>query len=140
MKIFVQISLFGNKVIDESLIRGCMQEFNTSRETLFDCNLSSCPSLVTQALKKRVYDFIKNDWRVTLDQFQDQMPGVSRSLLHEVVTKYLDYQKISARWDLKICVEQWLCDLTVEAYNDDTEKLVSLYDKCLNGHGNRVEK
>ena len=45
------IAVYGNKVMDESLLRRWAWEFNTNRETVYDCKRSGQWSLITQELE-----------------------------------------------------------------------------------------
>lgn len=51
-------------------------------------------------LKAKVDNHFKDNKRftITVDELIDNFPMISRSLSHEILTKYLGYRKICARW------------------------------------------
>jgi len=61
---------------------------------------------VTDDFIQKVEQFIREDRRLTLDKLPEKCPGVSRSVLHEVISNRLDYRKLSARWVPKMLTEE----------------------------------
>jgi hypothetical protein len=57
----------------------------------------------------------------------EKLPQNSHSLIQEIVTKHLHYK------------DQFI-GLAADLYNAGIQKLVTRYDKCLNLHGDYVEK
>jgi hypothetical protein len=72
--------------------------FNNGRTNVHDKARPGRPSLITDDLKNQVNDKILADRRITLDQLHMAFPQVSRSLLGEIVSEHLQYNKICAQW------------------------------------------
>jgi hypothetical protein len=49
-------------------------------------------------LKKQTDEQIRQDRRSTLDELHEKFPQISRSFLHEILSKHLGYKKKCARW------------------------------------------
>lgn len=53
-----------------------------------------CPSLITDDLKKRSDDFIREEQCIKLNEMKMKFPIISLSLLYEIVTDLLTYRNI----------------------------------------------
>jgi hypothetical protein len=58
---------------------------------------SGRPSVVTDEIIQKTDENIYADRRLTIDELHQQCPEVSRTLLHEIVTKRLGYWKLCTR-------------------------------------------
>ncbi|XP_050547292.1 protein GVQW3-like [Daktulosphaira vitifoliae] len=74
-----------------------VREFREGRKSVHDEERSGRPFLVTDDFIQKVEQFIREDRRLTLDELLEKCPGVSRSVLHEVISNRLDFRKLSAR-------------------------------------------
>jgi hypothetical protein len=71
--------------------------FNEGRTNVHDEERSGHPSLITEDLKKQIDEQIRRDRRLTLDELHEKFPQISRSLLHEILSKHLGYKKICTK-------------------------------------------
>jgi hypothetical protein len=62
-------------------------------------------SIITKDLKKQIDEQIRQDRRSTLDELHEKFPKISRSLLHEIISKHLGVKKKCAR-----CVPRIMAD------------------------------
>jgi len=76
--------------------------FTNGRTDVHDVERSGRPSVITDALKQMVNRIIRENRHFTISEVYEQCPEVSRSLVYEIVTKYLQYRKICARWVLRM--------------------------------------
>jgi hypothetical protein len=72
--------------------------FNEGRTNVHDEERSGRLSLITEDLKKQTDEQIRQDRHSTLDELHEKFPQISRSLLHEILSKHPWYKKICARW------------------------------------------
>jgi hypothetical protein len=61
-------------------------------------------SVVTDIIQK-IDESIHADRRLTIDELHQQCPGVSRTVLHDIVTKILGYQKLGTCWVPKMLTD-----------------------------------
>jgi transposase len=83
-------------VMNESSVRKWCQMFNEGRTNVHDEERSGRPSPITEDLKKQIDEQIRQDRRSTLNELHEKFPQISRSLLHEILSKHLGYKKICA--------------------------------------------
>jgi uncharacterized phage-like protein YoqJ len=67
--------------------------------------MSGRPSVVTDEIVQKTDENIRADRRLTIDKRHQQCPEVSRTVLHEVITKRLGYQKLWACWVAKMLTD-----------------------------------
>ena len=91
-------AVYGDNVMNERNVRKWCEMFNNGRTNVHDETRPGRPSLITEALKTAVNNRILQDRRVTLDELHIVFPDISRSLLGEIVSQHLGYNKICARW------------------------------------------
>jgi hypothetical protein len=72
--------------------------FNEGRTNIHNEELSRCLSLITEGLKNRIDQHIRTNRHFTLDEIYEKFPPISHSLIYEIVTDYLHYKQIFARW------------------------------------------
>ncbi|KAJ4425723.1 hypothetical protein ANN_27919 [Periplaneta americana] len=90
--------VYGDTVMNERNVRKWCEMFNNGRTNVHDETRPGHPSLITEDLKTKVNDRILQDRRTSLDELHIAFPDISRSLLGEIVSQYLGYHKICARW------------------------------------------
>jgi hypothetical protein len=105
--------------MSDGMVRKWVRMFNEERQNLHDEARSGCPSLVLK-VNERVLD----DRPFTISDLSLHFPQISRTLLCDTVSSLLDYQKTQAG----------------AFYEEDIQKLVPRYDKCLNNGGEYVKK
>jgi hypothetical protein len=79
--------------MNESSVRKWCRIFNEGRTNVDDEEQSGRPSLITEYLKKQIEEQIRQNRRSTLDELHAKFPQISRSLLHEILSKHLWYKK-----------------------------------------------
>jgi hypothetical protein len=72
--------------------------FNEGRTNVHDEEQSGRPSFITEDFKKQNDEQIRQDRPSTLDELHEKFHQISRSLLHEILSKHLGYKKNCARW------------------------------------------
>lgn len=83
-----------------------VREFREGRKSVQDEERSGRPSLVTDDFIQKVEQFIREARRLTIDELLKKCPGVSRSVLHEVISNRFDYRKLSACLVPKMLTEE----------------------------------
>jgi hypothetical protein len=86
--------MYGEGVMNESSVRKWCRMFNEGRANVHDEMRSGRPSLITEDLKKQTDEQIQHHRRSTLDELHEKFPQMSRSFLHEILSKHLGYKKI----------------------------------------------
>ncbi|XP_011049295.1 PREDICTED: histone-lysine N-methyltransferase SETMAR-like [Acromyrmex echinatior] len=92
------VSVYGESVMSESMVRRWVREFKAGRHSLEDESGRGRPSLITDELTTKIENAIRNDRRLTLDELHNLFPEISRSLIHEIVSEKLEFRKVCARW------------------------------------------
>ena len=72
--------------------------FRNGRTDVYDAERSGRPSVITDTLKQNVNRIIRENRHFTINKVYEQCPEVSRTVVYEIVTEYLQYRKICARW------------------------------------------
>jgi histone-lysine N-methyltransferase SETMAR len=108
------IAVYGDGVMNESNVRKWCQMFNEGKTNVHN-ERSRRPSLITKDLEYRTDQHIRTNRRFTLDEIHEKFPQLSRSLIHEIVKKYLHYKKICARWIPQMLTEEHRCKHTSAA-------------------------
>ena len=72
--------------------------FRNGRTDVHDAESSGRSSVITDALKQKVNGVIRENRHFTISEVYEQRPEVSRTVVYEIVTEYLQYRKICARW------------------------------------------
>lgn len=92
------ISVYGEGVMSESMVRRWVREFKAGRHSLEDESGRGRPSVVTDEIVAEIDNAVRKDRRSTLDELHLSFPDISRSLIHEIVSEKLDFRKVCARW------------------------------------------
>jgi hypothetical protein len=82
-------AVYGEGAMNESSVRKWCRMFNEGRTNVHDEEGSGRPSLITEDLKNQTDEHIRQDRRSTLDELHEKFPQISRSLLHEILSKHL---------------------------------------------------
>jgi len=97
---------------------------------------SDRPTIVTDELVPKIKEKIRENRRFTITEFSLEFPQISRSLMHEIVTEKLGYNKFCVRWVPKLLSEdhkkqRMPASLTfLEAYEKDGD---SILDRVVTG-------
>jgi len=67
---------------------------------------SGCPSLVNDDLVRKINERVCDDRRFTISDLSLHFPQISRTLLYDIVSSHLGYQKVCARWVFKMLTEE----------------------------------
>jgi hypothetical protein len=79
----------------QTVAKWCL-EFEAGRSDVHNEIRSGRPTVVTDEIQK-IDENICADRRLTIDELHQQCPEVSRTVLHETVTKILGYRKLCVR-------------------------------------------
>lgn len=90
--------VYGSNAMSDSMVRRWVRHFNEGRENVHDNERSGRPSLIDEDLIAAVNAKIMENRRFTITTLSLQIPQISRSLLHEVVSEKLKFRKLCARW------------------------------------------
>jgi len=118
------IQVYGDIAMSDSMVRKCIRMFNEGRENVHDEARSGRPSLVNDDLLRKVNESVRDDRRFTISDLFLHFPQISRTLLYDLIH----------------AVQKWLTWQAAAVCEEGTQKLVPLYDKCLNNGGECVEK
>ncbi|KAJ4435424.1 hypothetical protein ANN_18039 [Periplaneta americana] len=100
-KIFQRISMSKILNLCSSLkVRGQVSQpyRTTGRQSVHDEERSGRASLINDDRVELVRQCIMENRRFTITELSSHFPQISRSLLHEIVTKHLLFKKVCARW------------------------------------------
>ena len=72
--------------------------FRNGRKGVHDDERSGRPSVITDELKQKVNGIIRENRHFPISEVYEQCPEVSRTIVYEIVTEYLQFRKICSRW------------------------------------------
>lgn len=98
--------VYGENAMSDSMIRRWVRQFNEGRDPVHDNERSGRSCLVNEELVRAVEELVKGNRRFTISDLSTKFPQISRSLLHEIVSKKLNFRKLCARWVPKTLTEQ----------------------------------
>ncbi|KAJ4448394.1 hypothetical protein ANN_10410 [Periplaneta americana] len=153
--------VYGPNIMSKQMMRRWCRQFSEGRQSVHDEERSGRPSLINDDRVELVRQCIMKNRRFTITELSSHFPQISRSLLHEIVTKHLLFKKVCASdfhvflhlkkflssgerfgndEELKTSVTRWFHSQAAELYDRGIQKLIPRYDKCLNSDGGYVEK
>lgn len=100
------VQAYGPDVMNRQNVAKWVREFREGRSSVHDEERSGRPSVVTDGFVQEVDQLIREDRRLTLDELLEKCPGVSRTVLHDVISERLGYRKLSARWVPKMLTDE----------------------------------
>ena len=108
------VAVYGEHVMNAVSVRKWCTMFRNGRTDVHDAERSGRPSVITDVLKQKVNCIIRENRHFTISEVYEQCPDVSRTVVYEIVTEYLQYRKN-------------LCTLGTAAfwYEEGISKLVS---------------
>jgi hypothetical protein len=84
-----------------------MRHFNEGHENAHNDPRSSRPSVVNEDLVSAGEEKIQENRRFTISSLSLHYPQLSRSLLHEILTDKLCFQKLCSCWVPKVLTEEY---------------------------------
>ncbi|GFT16707.1 uncharacterized protein TNCV_1333271 [Trichonephila clavipes] len=123
--------VYGLNIMSKQLVLRWCRQFSEGRQSAYDEERSGRLSLINVDL---VRQRVMENRRFTIMELSSQFPQISRSLLHEIVTKHLLFK------NMKTSVTRWFHSQVAEFYHTVIQKLIPRFDKCLNSGGDYVEK
>ncbi|KAJ4439236.1 hypothetical protein ANN_07356 [Periplaneta americana] len=90
--------VYGPKIMSKQMVRRWCRQFSEGRQSVHDEERSGRPSLINDDRVEPVRQCIMENRRFTITELSSHFPQISRSLLHEIVTKHLLFKKVCARW------------------------------------------
>ena len=92
------VAVYDEHVTNAASVRKWCTMFRNGRTDVHDAESSGRSSVITDALKQKVNGVIRENRHFTISEVYEQRPEVSRTVVYEIVTEYLQYRKICARW------------------------------------------
>ena len=96
------VTVYGEHVMNAASVRKWCTIFRNGRKDIHDAERSGRPSVITDALKQKVNQIIRENRHFTIIEMYEQCPEVSRTVVYEIVTEHLQYRKICARWTRRL--------------------------------------
>ena len=90
--------VYGSNIMSKQMVRRWCRQFSEGRQNVHDEERSGRPFVINDDLVELVRQRIMEDRRFTITELSSHFPQISRSLLHEIVTKHLLFKKLCARW------------------------------------------
>ena len=91
------VAVYGEHVMNVASVRKWCIMFTNGRTDVHDAEKSGRPSVIGDALKEKVNRIIRENRHYTISEVYEKCPEVSRALVYQIVTKYLQYRKICTR-------------------------------------------
>jgi len=127
--------VYGNKVMSEGGVRQWCIMFKNGRTNVHDEERSGRTTIVTDEVVAKINEKIHENRHFTITKFSlERLPLVSK---HE---DWLATQRFDDDAELQAGVNEWLKSQAAKFYDDEINRLVQRYDKCLNLNGDYVEK
>jgi transposase len=125
--------VYGENFMSDGSVREWCRKFKEGRTDVHDEGGHGRKSVATVGLVERVDQVVRGKRRFTISELSEEFPEISRSALYTIVSKDLGYRMLCAANDeLQDAVKTYLSSLAANVFAEGIEKLVSLYDKCLN--------
>jgi len=90
------VAVYGN-VMNRQNVTKCCREFSEGRTDFHDEQRGGRPSLISNDLLQEIEGEIRANRRATIRELHHIIPEVSKTTIHEAVTKILGYRKLCAR-------------------------------------------
>ena len=119
--------------MSDSMVRRWCRQFESGQDNVHDDKCSGRPSVMTPYLVQQIQVKICENRRFTITDLAEFFLNVSRKTVHRIVTKYLHFRKLCARWVPKKQQE-------ADFFETGIHKLVTRYNKCLDSAGDYLEK
>ena len=83
------VVVYGEHVMNAVSVRKWCTMFTNGRTGVHDAERSGRPSVITEALKKKVNRIIRQNRHFTISEVYEQCPEVSLRVVYEIVTEHL---------------------------------------------------
>ncbi|KAJ4437856.1 hypothetical protein ANN_13795 [Periplaneta americana] len=90
--------VYGPNIMSKQMVRRWCRQFSEGRQSVHDEECSGRRSLINDDRVELVRQCIMENRRFTTTELSSHFPQISRSLLHEIVTKHLLFKKVCPRW------------------------------------------
>lgn len=97
-------AVYGDVMNRQNVSKWC-HNFSEGRTAVHNEQKSGRPSLISDDLLHKIEENIRKDRRLTIRELCEFIPEVSKTLIHEIVTKKLGYKKLCARWVPKMLTD-----------------------------------
>ncbi|KAJ4436264.1 hypothetical protein ANN_18895 [Periplaneta americana] len=103
--------VYGPNIMSKQMVRRWCRQFSEGRQSVHDEERSERPSLINDDRVEVMRQCIMENRRFTITELSSHFPHISRSLLHEIVTKHLLFKKVCARTKFKqtLSVRKVMC-------------------------------
>jgi len=98
--------VYGDNAMSDGMVRKRVPIFNEGRQNVHDEARSGRPSLVNDDLVCKVNERVSDERCFTISDLSLHFPRISRTLIYDIVSSHLDYQKVCARWVPKMLTEE----------------------------------
>ncbi|GFW51965.1 uncharacterized protein TNCV_1188961 [Trichonephila clavipes] len=112
--------VYGPNIMSKQIVHRWCRQFSEDRQSVHDEERSGRPSLINVELVRQ--GGMENR-SFTITELSSQFPQISRSLMHEIVTKHLLFKK------LKTSVTRWFHSQAAEFYHRVIQKLIPRFSK-----------
>jgi len=85
--------VYGDHAMSDGMVRKWVRMFSEGRENVHDEAQSGRPSLVNDDLVRKVNERVRGDRRFTISDLSLHFPQILRTLLYDIVSSHLGYQK-----------------------------------------------
>ncbi|GBM33625.1 Mariner Mos1 transposase [Araneus ventricosus] len=99
------VEIYGENVITDGMVRKWIRQFNDGCTNVHDEARSGRLTVVNDALVAKVNETIRQNRRFTIRMLSDEFPQISKTVLHEIFTNYLNYRKLCSRWVPKMLTD-----------------------------------
>ncbi|KAJ4451655.1 hypothetical protein ANN_03124, partial [Periplaneta americana] len=95
---FIIIGIYGPNIMSKQMVHHWCRQVSEGCQSVHDEERSGRPSLINDDCVELVRQCIMENRCFTITELSSHFPQISRSLLHEIVTKHLLFKKVCARW------------------------------------------
>ncbi|KAJ4433038.1 hypothetical protein ANN_15295 [Periplaneta americana] len=89
--------VYGPNIMSKQMVRRWCRQFSEGRQSVHDKERSGRRSLINDDRVELVRQCIMENRRFTITELSSHFPQISRSLLHETVSKHMLFKKVCAR-------------------------------------------
>jgi hypothetical protein len=90
--------VYGENAMSDEMVRKWVRKFNKGHDNLHDELQGGQPSVVSDDLVHAVEAKISEDRRFTILSLALHFQQISRTVLYEIVTDCVDFQKLCSHW------------------------------------------
>jgi len=83
------VAVCGEHIMNVASVRKWCTMFRNGQTDVHDAERSGQPSVITDALKRKVNRIIRENQHFTISEVYEQCPEVSRTVVYEILTEHL---------------------------------------------------